>query len=498
MSAAAIEVAVALPVYQTYTYGVPEELIDQAAPGRRVLIPFGKRQVTGYVLGSEETLPDRALKPILDFPDEAPLFPSAMISFFRWIADYYIHPIGEVIKCALPGGLNIQDVATVEITASGGEILQRESMLSAGEKELLSRLKRRPLRLAELLKQPEGGTAAAVQALVRERLVRVKRRLKTGQVKPQTETFVAASGETTPLEGLSPQRKKILDYLRGSGETTLKELKRGVPTTSATVRALALSGHVTLTARPVYRDPFGDTVQADTVPRLTPGQKQVVDEVIPSLGNGFETFLLAGVTGSGKTEVYMHLADEVIRRGSAVLILTPEIALISQMERRFRARFGDRVALLHSGLSRGERFDQWMRVLRGEAQIAIGARSAIFAPFKHIGIIVVDEEHDPSYKQEGGLHYNARDLAVVRAQQGGAVALLGSATPSIQSYHNVTLGKFREISLKHRIEQRPLPEIRLVDLRKPRDLRGAPVSSRPSWPKPWGRRFPGASRHCCS
>ena len=191
------------------------------------------------------------------------------------------------------------------------------------------------------------------------------------------------------------------------------------------------------------------------------------------LGKGFATFLLTGVTASGKTEVYLQLAAEAIEGGLPVLVLVPEIALISQMERRFRARFGDCVAVLHSGLSAGERYDQWQRILRGRATIAVGARSAIFAPFRRVGLVIVDEEHDSSYKQEQGLRYNARDLAVVRAKQDGAAALLGSATPSIQSYFNVCRQKFREITLTERFEQRPMPQIQVVDLGRTGDRRGA-------------------------
>ena len=199
----------------------------------------------------------------------------------------------------------------------------------------------------------------------------------------------------------------------------------------------------------------------------------MVSKVIRTLGGKFSTFLLTGVTGSGKTEVYMHIAENAIDLGYSVLVLVPEIALISQTERRFRARFGNRVAVLHSGLSAGERYDQWVRIARGEVSIAIGARSAVFAPLANIGIIIVDEEHDTSYKQDSRLRYNARDLAVVRAKQQNAVALLGSATPSIQSFYNVKTAKFKGVTLTERVENRSLPKVTVVDLRKSRDVRGS-------------------------
>ena len=201
-------------------------------------------------------------------------------------------------------------------------------------------------------------------------------------------------------------------------------------------------------------------------------QQSAISRVMQSLGRGFAAFLLAGVTGSGKTEVYMQLAEQVISDGQTVLILVPEIALISQMERRFRARFGDRIAVLHSGLSDGERYDQWLRIRSREAGIVLGARSAIFAPLTDIGLIVVDEEHDSSYKQETNLRYNARDLAAVRAKLENCVAVFGSATPSVQSHYNADRGKLIEIHLEKRVEERPLPEITVVDLREFRDRRG--------------------------
>ena len=197
-----------------------------------------------------------------------------------------------------------------------------------------------------------------------------------------------------------------------------------------------------------------------------------VSHLCNNLNQGYRPFLLNGVTGSGKTEVYMRVANEVLKQGRCVLVLVPEIALITQMEHRFRARFGECVSVLHSGLSAGERYDQWSRILQGKAMIGIGARSAIFAPFDNLGLIIVDEEHDSSYKQEGMLRYNARDLAVVRAKQNECTVLLGSATPSIQSYYNVDSQKFTELTLEKRVEQRPLPEISIVDLRQIRDARG--------------------------
>jgi primosomal protein N' (replication factor Y) len=277
---------------------------------------------------------------------------------------------------------------------------------------------------------------------------------------------------------LSKARAKIIDALAGSGEISVRQLRETIPTAAKLIKPLEQAGYLTTRRRRVFRDPFGESIKPDRAPVLNREQARAVDSIRSYFTKGYRAFLLRGVTGSGKTEVYMQVADEVLKGGRSVLVLVPEIALITQMERRFRARFGDCVGVLHSALSAGERYDQWTRILQGQAmqgqaRIVIGARSAIFAPFETVGIVIVDEEHDSSYKQEGKLRYNARDLALVRAKQNDCLALLGSATPSIQSYYNAATGKVHELILTKRVEQRPLPEIKIVDLRETRDTRGA-------------------------
>jgi len=458
---------VAMPIHQTFSYRVPEDLREAVVPGLRVLVPFGNRRVTAYVLGAGEPLPDKAIKDVLDILDDVPLFPESMIDFFRWVADYYLHPIGEVIRCALPGGLTTGDRATVSVTASGRRALA-EGGLPAAETRLLQCLLK-----TDLPRKDPRLTRALVRRFAGRGWIRIEQRLRGDRTGQRTENFVIAGRPVADGETLSPQRRRIVERVAQEGEIPMRMLQESVRTTAATIRSVARQGYIAVVKKPVYRDPFGDSVRPDRPLQLSADQKAVVETVVAAFGNGFRTFLLAGVTGSGKTEVYLHLAAEAVHRGLPALILIPEIALISQMERRFRARFGDRVAVLHSGLTSGQRYDQWRRIIEGEVSIAIGARSAIFSPFPRLGLIVVDEEHDTSYKQEGSLRYNARDLAVVRAKIDGAVALLGSATPSVQSSYNAVREKFIELSLDHRVERRPLPEITVVDLRKSRDMRGS-------------------------
>jgi primosomal protein N' (replication factor Y) len=264
----------------------------------------------------------------------------------------------------------------------------------------------------------------------------------------------------------------LLEQIRAQGETSVAALKLIFPSAASMIDALQADGFVTVFRKPVYRDPFGERIRADQPPTLTEEQQQVVSAVSGAVGKRFHCFLLAGVTGSGKTEVYMRIAAEALQRGFTALVLVPEIALIAQTERRFRARFGECVAVLHSGLSKGERYDQWQRILRRETGIVIGARSAIFAPLENIGVVIVDEEHDASYKQDSSLRYNARDLAVIRARHHQGVVVLGSATPSIQACYNVEINKFTPLYLKKRINQQSLPMIEVVDLREQKDTRG--------------------------
>jgi len=466
-----VEVAVARPVVGTFSYTAAEDLAREAAPGRRVLVPFGKRRVTGFVLGESGGEKVPALKPIIAVMDPSPVFPEAMIPFFRWIADYYLYPIGEVIRTALPQGITVSDRTFLQATQQGLRMLAGGG-LRPEAKALLSRLTR-PKKIAAVA-GPDAGPAAQrlLQEMERQGWVDRETRLAGGSARHRTERIVALAEPFQSQQALSAPRARIVAALKAKGPMPIRRLKEQVPTAPSLVRSMEKDGQVTIHREAVYRDPFGDPIPADSSPVLTAAQQASVDRIAGALAHDFGAFLLSGVTGSGKTEVYLHSTRAALDAGKEALVLVPEIALITQMERRFRARFGRRVAVLHSGLSAGERFDQWMRISTGEAGGVVGARSALFAPLARLGLVVVDEEHDPSFKQESGLRYNARDMALVRAKLAGAVALLGSATPSVQSYRNVETGKLVELQLPERIENRPLPGIEVVDLTESRDRRG--------------------------
>jgi primosomal protein N' (replication factor Y) len=270
------------------------------------------------------------------------------------------------------------------------------------------------------------------------------------------------------IQPISKKQAEILKWIKEKGEVSYSELSKRFKSPSKPIQFLRTKGLLSFSRREVCRDL---SVRAELKPYPKPEPTSDQDAMLSEILKGihskrFSPFLIHGVTGSGKTEIYLRAIEEVLVQGQEAIVLVPEISLTPQLLSRFKDRFGENLALLHSGLGRGERYDQWRRIWRGDVKIAMGARSAIFAPFKNVGIIIVDEEHDPSYKQEEKLKYHARDVAVVRAKQAEATLLLGSATPSLESFYNAEKGKFKLLNLPERIEGKPLPKVEVVDVRK--------------------------------
>jgi primosomal protein N' (replication factor Y) len=409
-----IDVAVPLPLDSTFHYAVPPEFVPFAVAGVRVLVPFGRRKLTGYVLGRvDESTED--VKEIIAVLDPAPLFTAAELEFFRWAANYYLSPLGEVIKAALPAGINISSSRKHANSQDGAEVA------------------------AETLR---GGK----------------------QVK--TEFFYRAA-PVQPETRLRDKAARIVAFLLEQDEAPGALLRQAFDADAALLKRLLERSYLIVTEREVYRDPFREEVfRRDTPPDLNESQAVALDQLAAAMERHvFAPFLLHGVTGSGKTEVYLRAIAYVLDQGRTALVLVPEIALTPQLVRRFKCRFDCGIAVLHSGLSDGERFDEWRRIRRGEAVIVIGARSAIFAPLERIGIIVVDEEHDGSYKQSEGFRYNARDLALVRGKMERVCVILGSATPLVTSFHAAQTGKLGYLQLPYRVRNLPMPTVELLDCR---------------------------------
>ncbi|TWI70311.1 replication restart DNA helicase PriA [Desulfobotulus alkaliphilus] len=463
-----IHVAVDAPLFSLFTYGVPHGLRDRILPGIRVLVPLGPRRITGYVIKVTDHAPeDIRIADILDVLDEAPFFPAEHLAFYQRMAAYYHHPPGETLSTALPAGINLSDKSMYALTPEGEKAESSHPQLS-----ILQLLKNAPLSLQQIRLRDHGTTKKTMDLLCKEGLVEIRRIFRERQAKAKTRKSYAIAPEIQPPLSITPKRLALWEWLKKNGpaDTSIIQQEMGNPASALRwlkEKALILEEEVR-----VFRDPLGDTVEADLPPKLNEEQKEVVQTVLTAMEGGFHRFLLHGVTGSGKTEIYLHLVDACLKKEKPAIVLVPEIALISQIAGRFRARFGERVAVLHSGLSKGERLDQWERILSGELKVVIGARSAVFAPVLNPGIIIVDEEHDGSYKQDTGLRYNGRDMAILRAQLENCAVLLGSATPSIQSYANAINGRFTLLRLTRRVNQRPLPAVTLVDLREMKHAAG--------------------------
>jgi len=462
-----IEVAVPLPVHNGFTYTCPPDLKDRVNIGTRVLVPFGRRRLTAYVTGFPRTQPEYALKRVLDVLDESPLFSEQDLRFYRWISDYYFHPLGETIKTALPGGINTAFAKVVSITETGRDRLKNMGEDSP-EKKILSVLLNRPdISFSALEKTVGAGKFRHfVRQLAAQELAKVSLKQK-GRVRIKKEKWFFVSGKPGPERFRSKKQEALFVSIAQKKMVSEGSLREVFGNCAAPLKALVQKGLVVFEEREIFRKPeINGAGMQEPVNRLTADQASAIRRVAPAVRDRtYFPFLLHGVTGSGKTEVYLQVMARVLAEKRQCLYLVPEISLTAQLWDRIRSRLNVPIAMLHSGLSDAERFDAWRLIARGEVRVVLGARSAVFASFQDLGGIVVDEEHDPSYKQEEKLRYNARDLALVKGKMASAVVVLGSATPSIESYHNALQEKYALGTLPQRVEKKGLPKVRIIDMR---------------------------------
>ncbi len=528
MAARYCEVALPVPLRSTFTYAVPASLAGEALVGRRVVVPFRNRAMIGVGLAESDCPPDltRAksplktpIKEISGLMDTLPALPPKLIELGQWISRYYLAPIGETFRAMLPPEIELRHDREYWLTDAGRAYLEE---LSSGEEMTEAEIQER-----ELLRRfdAEAGAAASKAGgdAAAEKLVRrgylgareVLRRRKTRTQKivawnpayamnllrragPASDESIAGSpglrDETAPQDQPESKRRtsagtraasaaeeRICEFLTATrGPVPVGLLMKKAEASRAIVERLAKKGRLVLWEEPLTtgEDPW-DTDFVPPANELNEEQKVALEEIRGWLAAGeFTAGLLHGVTGSGKTEVYLGAIEAALARGKTAMVLVPEIALTLWMSRLVRARFGAGVAVLHSGLPESERAREWWRVRHGEARVVAGTRSAVFAPLENVGLIIVDEEQESSYKQEETPRYNGRDVAVYRARLEGAVALLGSATPSIETYHNARAGKYRLLRLTARVANRPMARVRIVDLREEFRARhkAAPVS----------------------
>lgn len=491
------EVILPLPLEQTYTYIVPDALEPHARCGCRVLVPFGSRRLAGLI--AEVTEHDRAtdgLKAIEDVLDEEPSLTPELLRLTKWIADYYVCGWGEVVKAALPTGTDVEGdyiVRSVSLVPNGAadKLTQRIVRYVSGHDQV---------DLSALRKEVRGATLPLLRRMELHGYVTLERETSRARVRVKREKYVRLAGsyqspETrAALKGQlkGPKQAAVVDLLlelnaAGDAEPRQAHLLARAGAGTSTLRSLEARGVVEVIERETLRSPLSMTSAERTgaAPAhvLHEGQARALDQIVDALkAEQFKAFLLHGVTGSGKTEVYIGALKHALAQGKTGIILVPEIALTPQTVRRFQAHFGDRIAVLHSRMSLGERYDTWRMLRSGRFSIAIGPRSAIFAPMENVGLIVVDEEHESSYKQfDPAPRYHARDVAIIRAQMNGAVCVLGSATPSVESFANAHSGKYALLRMPERVpvagdRPAPLPPVRVVDLgleKKKHQLDGA-------------------------
>jgi primosomal protein N' (replication factor Y) len=477
----AIIAEVAVPgVAKILHYSIPETMLMDAVPGVRIAVPLAQRTVTAYLVARCQESEHPRLKPLLDIIDAAPILSGEMLKLTEWASRYYVAPWGTLIRSALPAGIDTARSYRVSLTRTGTEVKAPGPLFES----IRQLLRSRELSIRQLQgKLQNRHIKAAVERHAKAGLLRI-REVVRDPIRTRRETrYRVADGahrdgsRLTQLKRQAPAQAAVLEHFLGDpvAQTAAAIVERtGV--SPGVLRALVGKGLLTTETVQIVRDPFaGDPLNPAPAPALTKEQQSAAASITPAVrANRFETFLLHGVTGSGKTEVYLQVIAAALSRGRDALLIVPEIGLTPQLVRLLRSRFGPQVAVLHSGLSDGERYDQWNRLRRGEASVAVGARSAIFAPLPGLGVIVVDEEHDGTYKQGESPRYHARDLAVVRGRLCRAVVILGSATPSVESFFNARTGKYRLLTLTKRIDDRPLPDVCVVDMKTER---GAPVLS---------------------
>jgi len=470
-------VSLPVPLDRAFTYSLPLTLQHRVKAGARVIVPFGPRKLTGVALAVHDDSPDAAAKDVLRLIDAEPVLSDELIALGRWISGYYCAPLGEVLRSMLPLAAEIRSGKIYSLTDAGRDAskqLSIDASMDDALNQVMQMLAARPLSAAHLKRkipladkvlkslERKGWIAAEQVQVERDPLRAPAAKLRIELTGGEPAGRLPEAGE--PAGKLKKPERELLAYLAlHPGSHNLGELEDTVQNSSTAARALARRRLATLTPEPIAMNSAPIRAPHD----LNSAQRSAFELIAAGIGSRkFCTFLLHGITGSGKTEVYLNAIDVAIACGRSALLLVPEIALTPAMAGQFYSRFGDRVAILHSAFSDSERADQWRRIRAGGASVVVGTRSGVFAPVRNLGLIVVDEEHDGSYKQEENPRYNGRDVAVVRAQAANACVVLGSATPSMESRFNASSGKYTMLELPGRIAARPLPKVHIVDMRQ--------------------------------
>ena len=473
-----VEVAVPVHVSTTFVYRLPSELQTVAQIGSRIVVPLGRKFLTGYIVNLLDelkpgtSLKEEDIKDARDVLDVVPFVTPEILQLTRWVADYYLSSWGEVIKAALPPGISPKIEQFVSLTSLGRSEIEKLPFDSTDVRNrILAKLAEanEPVALAKLIEEIDLANSVRVaRQLEEEGAIALSPHATTKFVKPKFERRVRLLAEAVPSEiKLTTAQTRVIDTLRARGSLSFPDLMATATVGISVINTLKRRELIDVFEERLLRDPLEQApLERPTDYVLTPDQKNVMAQIaVPLRAKEYEAFLLHGVTGSGKTEVYIRAIRIALSLGRSALMLVPEIALTPVFSRRLRAHFGSSVAIFHSSLSRGERFDEWSRVRNGDARVVIGTRSAVFAPIRNLGLVIIDEEHESTYRQQDSPHYNGRDTAIVRAQKENAVVILGSATPSMETFHNARTGKYQYLQLPQRLGNRPMAAAEIIDMR---------------------------------
>jgi primosomal protein N' (replication factor Y) (superfamily II helicase) len=473
------EVIFPFPFRKSFTYSVPKEFEKIIKPGTRVVVPFGKRVLTGFLIKLKDNAEiDENIKPISDILDEKPIFNKTDLEFYKWLSEYYLCSLGEALKLAIPYGTDIESKKRIiSHKETLLELLQNDKIKSGKRKRILEILsEREELSLSYLQRQVgQKNIYYLVKSLEEEGALTIMHTIPNPKVQIKKINYVklakqlAEIYEAIPsIENRSPKQVGLLLELisQKNKQVALNDLIRKTGSSRSSIDSLEKKDLIKIYEKEIERKYFDEYSEEHADLNLTNAQIEIINQINNFIeSRKFQTFLLHGVTGSGKTQVYIELTKKVLEKNKSVLILVPEISLTPQITSRLYNNFGDNVTVIHSRMSLGERYDSWRRVLEGKSKIVIGARSALFSPLRNLGLIVVDEEHDASYKQfESFPKYNAKDSAVVLGKINNCPVILGSATPSIESMYNAQNGKYKLLQLKERVDNARLPIIELVNI----------------------------------
>ena len=468
-----VTVALNIPSDKLFTYEVPANLQQEVEIGKRVFVPFGHRKRTGFIIKIISSCDLKKIKPIAEILDDEPLFSQSDLDFYQWIAGYFMYPLGKTLTELIPSGSEKKDFLWITPLPRTTEI-----QLPPAQEKLLTFLQQYPqgIALNNIIKVSGfKNVSSALRELHSAGLLRIEEK-QNKQLSPHSEIIVTLDESKIAEAKLTDKQEKLIEFIQTKGPISLNDLIEESNISSAVIKRLHDKGILKFTANEKMRTASFDSTIGQNKKQiiLNNQQNRALEEISRYLEkNIFTPILLHGVTGSGKTEIYLNAIEKVLKNDGSAIYLVPEIALTPQLISRIAGRFDEKkIAILHSGIAESVRYDQWRQVKRGLINLVIGTRSALFAPLPNLKLIIVDEEHDTSYKQDERLCYHARDLAILKGKMASAIVIIGSATPSVRTYFNAQTNKYRHLELSRRVYDRPMPVVEIIDMKAQQEKSG--------------------------